>query len=759
MDQEDRGRGDPSAPGGAGEGTPRAGKAPLLSAGDLWGGLAAMLVALPSSIAFGIATYTVMGLEHAAEGALAGMLGAAALGLVSALAGRSKGIISAPCAPAAAVLSASIADLAAGKFGAPLTHDRILPLLALTALLAALLQILYGTLKWGRLIKFIPYPVVSGYLSAVGIIIALGQLPKLLGLPKGTPLGKGLLAPGLWRWESLAVGVATMVLVFVAPKLTAKVPAAIVGLAGGIATYFALGLVEPSLLVLDGNKLLIGRVELPPSFLDSLSVRAQFFLHMDLASLSLVIYPALTLSILLSIDTLKTAVGLDAVTKSRTDADRTLVGQGAGNLASVLVGGMPGSGAMGPSMVNVTSGAQSFRAGMIEGVLVLLVLLFLSPLIAWIPVGSLAGILLVIAWRMFDKQAFHLLKYPAGRVDFLVTAAVVVVAVVDDLITAAGVGVGLAILLFIRYLIKGTVLRRKAYLNQFSSKTQRAHDEKLILEHLGDQGVFCELQGNLFFGTTDQLFTLLADDLKTRTYILLDMRHVQAMDYTAAHLFEQMNARLEERGGRLLFSGMPSGLMSERDFERYLKELGVAGGKRGVLIMETMDGALEWMEDRIIDGAGLRRGDDGPLLEIGDFHLFKGFDEEALARLEECAERRSFERGQRVFSQGDQDDELFLIRRGSVRILINLEGGLHHHLATIARGNFFGELAFLDRRTRSADAEAKEPTDIFVLSRSRLEGRFGDRQELAARFFARLASVIAERLRQADAELRVLEER
>jgi sulfate permease, SulP family len=746
-----RGRGTPAAPEGV--------KPPILAVGDLWGGLAAMLVALPSSIAFGIATFTVMGLEHKAEGALAGMLGAAALGLVAALVGRSKGLISAPCAPAAAVLSASIADLAAGKFGAPLTPDRILPLVALTALLAALLQVLYGALKWGRLIKFIPYPVVSGYLSGVGVIIALGQLPKLLGLPKETSLGKGLISPGLWRWESLVVGLVTMVVVFLAPRFIQRVPAAILGLLGGLGTYFALGLVDPSLLTLTGNPLVIGAVELPPSFLDAVAARATSLVHFDLASLSLVIYPALTLSVLLSIDTLKTTVGLDSVMKHRTDADRTLIGQGVGNLAAVFTGGMPGSGAMGPSMVNVTSGAVSFKAGVIEGLLVLLVLLFLTPLISWIPVGALAGILLVIAWRMFDKQAFHLLKHPSGRFDFLVTAAVVAVAVADDLITAAGVGVGLAILLFIRDLVRRTVLRRKLYLTHFRSKTHRLPEERAVLDRDGDQGVFCELQGNLFFGTTDQLFTILADDLKLRKYVLLDMRRVQSMDYTAAHLFEQMNNQLEERGGRLLFCGMPSGLMIEKNFVRYLKELGVAGGRRGVLIMDTMDGAIEWIENRILHDAGVRHSDGNPPLEVGEFAIFRGFDGDAMARLESCAETRSYRRGDKIFDQGDQDDDLFLVRRGSVRILMHLEGGLNHHLATIGRGDFFGELAFLDRRTRSAEAEAKEPTELYVLSRAKLEARFADRQNLGVRFFSRLALVIAERLRQADADLRVLEER
>ena len=154
-----------------------------------------MLVALPSSVAFGVLTYTVIGPEYAGAGAMAGILGAAALGFVAPLVGQTAGLISAPCAPAAAVLSALVAGLLGGKAGAALAPASILPLLALTALLAAGLQVFYGVIGGGRLIKFIPYPVVSGYLSGVGVLIALGQLPKLFGLPKGIPLLQGLISP------------------------------------------------------------------------------------------------------------------------------------------------------------------------------------------------------------------------------------------------------------------------------------------------------------------------------------------------------------------------------------------------------------------------------------------------------------------------------------------------------------------------------------------------------------------------------------
>jgi SulP family sulfate permease len=727
--------------------------------GDLWGGLAAMLVALPSSIAFGVLVYTALGPEHAGQGAMVGILGAAALGIVAPLIGRTGGLISAPCAPAAAVLSALVAGLLAGRVGNRLEPASILSLLALTALLAAGLQILYGGIGGGRLIKFIPYPVVSGYLSGVGVLIALGQLPKLFSLPKETPLLLGLISPGLWKWQGIAVGLVTIAAMVAAPRITRRVPAAILGLLGGMLAYFVLALFSSELLELYGNPLVIGPIQPAGSFLGAVGDRATSLLAVDLASIQLILIPAVTLSVLLSIDTLKTCVVLDVLTRSRHNSDRELIGQGIANLAAFLAGGMPGAGTMGPTLVNVTSGGRTPRSGVIAGVFVVLAFLLLGRLIAWVPISALAGILLVIAWRMFDWSMFRLLRYSAGRLDFAVIAGVVLVAVTADLIAASGVGVALAILLFIRDQIRGSVIRRKRYLNQMSSKTQRLAEERAVLTQHGDQGVFCELQGNLFFGTTDQLISQLEPDLQTKRFILLDMRRVQSIDYTAAHLCEQMQAQLAERGGQLLFSGMPSALLDQRDFEDYLAQLGIVGEGGDVMISETLDGALEWMEERILEAAGVTKEREEELVDVKDIDLFRGFDDRVLGGLAACMREVLVPQGQKIFSQGDHADKIFFVRRGSVQIMLPLEGGKRHHLATIGRGDFFGELSFLDRGARSADAEAKVPTDLYVLSRHDFDKQIQSDAACGVQVFARLALAIAERLRKADAELRILEER
>ena len=727
--------------------------------GDFWGGLAAMLVAMPSSIAFGVLVFTALGPEMAGQGAMAGMFGAAALGLVASLVGRTGGLISAPCAPAAAVLAALVAGVLSGTAGRAVGPQSVPALLALTALLAAGLQILYGAIGGGRLIKFIPYPVVSGYLSGVGVLIALGQLPKLLGLPEGMSLGRGLFRPSAWQWQGLAVGLVTIVVVGVAPRFTRRVPAVILGLFGGLLAYFALAAYWPALRELAGNALVIGPIPAPGPFLESIAGQAGAARAMDPACLRAIVVPAVTLSVLLSIDTLKTCVVLDALTGTRHKSDRELVGQGAGNLLSALVGGMPGSGTMGPTLVGLAGGARTHRAGLIEGTLVVLAIVLLGRLIAWVPIAALAGILLVVAWRMFDRGMFRLVLRPAGRMDFAVILAVVLVAVTVDLIAASGVGVALAILLFLRDQVRGSVIRRKSYLTHVSSKTRRLAAERAILDRYGEQGVLCELQGNLFFGTADQLYTQLEADLKATRFILLDMRRVQSIDYTAVHLFEQMQGRLAQRGGRLLFSGMPSTIFDRRGMEHYLKELGVVRVGGDFMICETLDAALEWMEERILEEQIEPRQGEGPPREVKDIDLFRGLDERALAALARCMRELSVAAGQRIITHGDRGDDIFFVRRGSVQVMLPLVGGKRHHLATIGRGDFFGELTFLDRGIRSTDVEAKVPTDLYVLSRADFTGQVQSGATFGVEVLARLAVAISDRLRQANTELRMLDER
>ena len=721
-------------------------------AGDLWGGLAAMLVALPSAIAFGVTIFSPLGGTYAAQGAIAGILGVTALGLIAGAFGGTNRLITAPCAPAAAVLSALAIQWSQNGIGA----ESVILMLTLMGLICGLLQVGFGAVGLGRLIKYMPYPVVSGYLSGVGVIIIVSQIPKFLGVPKMTHFWEGLGSPMQWQWQGITVGIVTVVVMVTAPLLTKAVPAAILALAAGVLAYFGLGLADPALYTLQGNALVVGPLGGgDASFSDAIAGRWKAIGEVDFALLGRLLVPAATLAVLLSIDTLKTCVVLDALTRSRHNSNRELVGQGLGNLAASCIGGVPGAGQMGATLVNMSSGAQTRLSGLAEGALALVAFLALGSFIAWVPIAGLSGILIVIGFRMIDRHSFDLLKSRTTILDFVVIAAVVVVALTISLIAASGVGIGLAVMLFIREQIRGSIVRSKAYGNQMFSKRVRLPAEMEILERRGDHTAIFELQGSLFFGTTDQLYTILEPELKTRTYIILDMRRVQSVDLTAVHMIEQIESTLAERNAFLIFSHLPENVPSGQDMRQYFDQVGLVKAERRIQTFDALDEALEWVEERIIEEEHLERLQEKPL-ELREIDVFLGRKEATLAALESCMEKRSYKAGEKIFAQGDAGDEMFLIRRGAVRIVLPLGGKQGHHLATFGRSDFFGEMAFLDPAPRSADALAFTDTDLFVLSRRRFDTLAEEHKKLAIGLVLSVARVLSIRLRYANAELRAL---
>ncbi|MBI4693370.1 MAG: SLC26A/SulP transporter family protein [Gammaproteobacteria bacterium] len=716
-----------------------------------------MLVALPASIAFGVAVYTPFGASAAAQGAVAGILGATALGIVAPIFGGTDRLISAPCAPAAAVMGALAMELMSNGGGADPAHALVL--MALTAVMSAGLQIVYGLLGGGTLIKYIPYPVVTGYLSGVGVVIFLKQLPGLFGLPKGMHLSAGLMDPALWRWQALVVGAAAILVMALAPRVTRRVPAAILGLGAGVLGYFGLGFLDPALRELAGNPLVIGPIGASATAIAAgFASRWSGLASLELADFTRIAMPALTLSVLLSIDTLKTCVVVDAMTRSRHDSNREIIGQGLANLASACLGGMPGAGTSGATLVNIASGGRTRASSILEGVFVLLAFLLLGRLVAWAPIAALSGILIVVAVRMFDWSSVRLLKQKSTILDFVVIAAVIAVAVGIGLITASGVGIALAIVLFIREQTRRTVIHRKVYGNQVSSRQKRLPEDMAILEQRGHEAVVCELEGTLFFGTTDQLLTQLAADLESRRFVILDMRRVRGVDFTAVHILEQMQAQLGERGGELIFSDLPKTLPSGEDLNAYFDEVGLVKPEHHIRIYPQLSDALEAVEDQLLAEAGHGESADEIPLELRDFDFVAGRKEETLQAFAACVEERHCEPGEAIFRQGEMSDELFFVRRGSVRVLLKAGGASEFHIATFGRGDFFGDLAFLDRGQRSADAIAERVTDLFVISRQRFDEVAKLHPRLAQHFFASMAHSIALRLRHADGELQALRE-
>lgn len=706
---------------------------------DFLAGFSAMLVSFPASIAFGLIVFAPFGSSYVAMGALAGMLGSVAIGLIAPLLGGAPRLVSAPCAPAAALLAALIVDLLQTS---PLqaSPDLIILALALVGVAAAIFQGLLGLIGGGTLIKFIPYPVVAGYLSGVGGIIILSQIHTLLEVP--------------------LVGIVSLGTMFIAPKIIPKIPAPILALFMGTATYFLLSLFHPELQSTQNNPLVMGTLD-PISHVSPFSTAIHHWQNLftfPMKALSYLILPALALAIVLSIDTLKTCVILDTVTKSRHNSNRELFGQGVANLVSNIFGGMSGAGVMGATLVNVYGGGKTRLSGIWVGILSLIAYLFLGNVLAWIPLAALSGILIAVGIRMIDIDTIHLLKQRATWLDFLVVASVVITAITMNLMVASGLGVLLAILLFLRDQIRGSVVRRKTFGNSHFSKKRRLPDEMHILETMGSNIVIFELQGTLFFGTADQLFTEVAPVINTSRLIILDMRRVNFIDFTAAHMLKHIHALIEEKKGILIYSSLNAQLYAGKTLEAYLRYFGVLHDAPHLKQFEDLNDALEWAEEKM-----LQEHLQTPMhlqctaLALPEFTLFKGLPSNILNKFVQYAEIEKYEANNYIFKQGDPGGTLYLIRCGAVKILLPMGTHQNYHLTTFGRGDFFGDVSFLDQQPRSASAYAATPVELFVLSRSKFDQAVSACPTLACHFFAQIAYVLGLRLRHADAELRALE--
>jgi sulfate permease, SulP family len=723
--------------------------------GDFWGGFAAMLVALPASVAFGVTVYSAIDPHYAAFGALAGILGAMALGLIAPTFGGTDRLISAPCAPAAAVLSAFAIQLA----GQGVEAVTIVLMMTVLGLLAGLIQMLIGFLGTGRLIKYIPYPVVSGYLSGVGLIIIGSQIPKFAGAPAGSYWYYVLVSPQNWDWRALVIGGVTAAVMFVAPRLTKLIPGTILGIAAGILAYAGIAMTDESMRQLAGNPLVIGPLGASgEGYVDLITHRWYQIGEMKLAQVGALVGSAVTLAALLSIDTLKTCVVLDQMTRTRHDPDRELAAQGLANVVASTIGGMPGAGTMGASLVNMSSGAQTRMSGIVEGVLTLVVALLLGAFVAWIPVATLSGVLIVVGLRMIDTDPLRFLESRSTVLDFSVVLAVVGVALFVGLIAASAVGVVLSILLFLREQVGGSVVRRRSHVGQRSSTWYRPEAEMRRLEQKGASAVIFELQGSLFFGTTHQLFLTLEPELNKVDVLIVDLQRVQSVDVTAAHTLGMVRDALSERGVPLVLSGVREKLPNGRNLREFLELAGLQPDEKQLIIMPSLESAIEWVEDRILGEMG-RVDDTLPPLELQEIELFRNSKDDTLLDLASCMETRSCKAGETIYAHGDTDANLYLIRKGEVRVMGNVGGSARLcHIATFGRGEFFGGLAFLDHQPRGNDALASVDTELFVLTQEKFRFVAEQHKRIAFVLILQLARTLAIRLRHTDDELTLLQE-
>ncbi|WP_349351122.1 MULTISPECIES: SulP family inorganic anion transporter [unclassified Flagellimonas] len=499
--------------------------------GDFTGGLVAGVVALPLALAFGV---------QSGMGATAGLYGAIAVGIFAALFGGTETQASGPTGPMTVVSAAVVA------FGIQMNGslDNGMHIILLTFLLAGLFQVVFGFLNIASYVKYFPYPVISGFMSGVGLIIVILQIFPLVGLDSAKSTWAVIQdVPRLFEEANLSallLGAITIVIYFLFPKITKAIPSALVALIGATLVAYFMKMDVP----------LIGEI---PAGLPAFQLGG--ILSVDPSYFPKIIEYGLVLAVLGSIDSLLTSVIADNMTKTKHNSNRELIGQGIGNMLAAAIGGIPGAGATKGTVVNINAGGKTRLSGIIHGLFLLTVLLGLGKLTAYIPLCVLAGLLIPIGFKIVDfKGLKHLLKVP--RADAVVLFLVLTVTTFGSLIHAVGIGIALACLLFMKK--SGDIGEKGLQVERLSDLEDEKpwQDEIEIYEKYKDKIVIKHLYGPLFFGFTSYLkdqVKALPDDIES---VILRMDRVPYIDQSGLYTLEDIIFDLRSKNIEVIIVGL-----------------------------------------------------------------------------------------------------------------------------------------------------------------------------------------------------------
>ncbi len=478
--------------------------------GDLFGGITAAVVALPLALAFGVSS---------GAGAIAGLYGAILVGFFAALFGGTPSQISGPTGPMTVTIATVFSSLVAG-------NSDNLALAFTVIMLGGIFQILFGVMRLGKYITLMPYTVISGFMSGIGLIIILLQIGPFLGHPASANVIESVSKFGYFLTHAnpaaAGLGILTLAIVFASPaKLTRLIPSPLLALIIGtlVAVY----------LLPDSNLRLIGDI---PSGLPTVQLPT-----FNANQLRNIIGYGLMLAVLGSIDSLLTSLVADNITRTNHDSDRELIGQGIGNLISGLCGGLPGAGATMRTVINVKTGGKTPISGMVHALVLLVIVLKAGGLTENIPHAVLAGILIkvgidIIDWSFLRRA--HQISLKATGLMYIVLFLTVFV----DLITAVAVGVFFANLLTVKNLSDIQSDRVKAITNPDDDRDLSA-EEKHILKRAKGKILLFSLDGPMSFGAAKTISQRMGM-VSNYDVLILDLSDVPLLGVTASLAIENM---------------------------------------------------------------------------------------------------------------------------------------------------------------------------------------------------------------------------
>ncbi|MFO8041008.1 MAG: SulP family inorganic anion transporter [Sodalinema sp.] len=533
--------------------------------GDFFGGLTAAIVGLPMALAFGVAS---------GAGPIAGIYSAVLLGFFAALFGGTPTLISNPTGPMTVVFTAVIAT-----FTAKYPDGEGLAIAFTVVMMAGLFQILFGLLRLGKYVTLMPYTVISGFMSGIGVIMIMLQLPPLLGQEGvGGVLATVQALPELISQASLdelGLGLFTLAILFLTPSKIARVcPPQLLALLIGTGVSASL---------LSGLRI-VGEI---PAGLPTL-----YFPTISTPDLQMMVIDAVMLGMLGSIDSLLTSVISDSITQYEHDSNKELMGQGVGNILSGFCGGLPGAGATMGTVVNIQAGGRTALSGMIHAVTLLVFVFAAASFTEIVPLTVLGAIALkvgidIVDWS-FLKRAHHVSLKAAA-----IMYGVVLLTVFVDLIVAVGVGVFVANVLTIQRLSDVQAKNIKAITNAEEAELLE-HEEQLLLEKVQGQVLLLHLGASLSFGAAkaiSQRHSLIGD----YQVLILDFRDVPMLGVTATLAMEKMVNDALKRGLEVYVVG------SSGKVESRLEKFNILSRVPDQHQTATLRDALQQVVDRMAD--------------------------------------------------------------------------------------------------------------------------------------------------------------
>jgi len=700
-------------------------------------------VALPLCVAAGVLAYSPLGGDRVAEGAVVGLISAIVGGSIASVFRSSSFVTTIPTNPNALIQATLLGGLLTAFNGNTALALLIFPI---CATLAGIWQIVIGRTGLARILKLAPYPVIAGFVSGVGCLIILSQLPLFIPHVALNNLANIDLNASLM--SHLLFGGCLVAGILFTSRRWPRVPALLVGLVAGTGVYHAMAYLAPGI---DLGPM-IGAVDIsgwrPANIFNVANVAVQ---AANVEAWRLLILGSVTLALVGTLDTVFSLHAARKMADMEIDQNRDLVGQGVANAVTSAIGGLFVSTSLSLSSTNFQAGGRS-RVSTLTVALVLLLGIVLAPhLVFALPRLVLAAILVVVGINVIDRWAIRMstlaLFGPAlparahARRSIVVALAVMLATILGQPIIGGAVGVALSCVVFMIEMNR-PVVRRQDDVASLRSKRIRSVAQRRMLTERGVEAAVFELQGALFFGNADELEMRIGRLPAHVNLVVLDFRTVKNIDASGAVVLQQIGNRLARQGKRLLLSGLSD-----------LQALHACAPDIAQTTFADLDDALEQAEEDII---ARMSGDPGSSpdiqLETSDFGLT--MQPEHLALLASRMQSLTFAKGDVLCRAGDPSDRLWLLAKGSVSVWDTADER-RRRIASIGPGCTVGEMGLLNDRLRSAEVCADNNVHAHELTAASLDWILENSPDVGRAVLTSIARQLVERLRDATEELRL----